>query len=231
MTKSKLTVSAIAIASAGLAACGSIPPAVPVEYIDTPVLERFNIDVVERTETLEIALDPASNRLSDQQRNQVSNFVRVFNDVGHGQLSMILPEGTNNPQSAVGAIAEAREIAWANGVNYNEIKGGASPYEFQPVVTLSFTRFETVTPDCQSLGSIDIAKTRTNADLPNLGCSVRTNIAAMIADPADLLGNRQLDPGDSERRYITFQAYRQGEQTASERNEGESGVISDAIDN
>ncbi|MEO9968737.1 MAG: CpaD family pilus assembly protein [Hyphomonadaceae bacterium] len=231
MTKSKLTISAMLMVSAGLAACTSVAPAVPVEYVDTPLLERFDLDVVERTETLELVLDPANNRLTDVQRNQVTNFVRVFNDVGQGQLSMILPEGTSNPQSAIGAIAEAREIAWENGVNYNEIKGHASPFEFQPVVTLSFTRFEAVKPQCESFGTIDISNTKSNGDLSNLGCSVRTNIAAMIADPADLLGNRQLDPGDSERRYITFEAYRQGEATASERNEGESGAISDAVDN
>ena len=51
------------MASVGLAACGSVSPAVPVEYLDTPVLERFDIDVVERTETLEVVLDPANSRL------------------------------------------------------------------------------------------------------------------------------------------------------------------------
>ncbi len=230
MTKSKLTVSAILLASVGLAACSS-SPAVPVEYIDTPVLERFDVGVVERLETLEIVLDPSSNRLSIDQREQVADFVRAYADVGQGPLSMILPQGSGNPQSAIGAVAEAREIAWKNGIEYKEIRGGASPFEFQPVVTLSFRRFEAVAPECESLGSVDIASTRTNADLPNLGCSVRTNLAAMIADPSDLLGNRELDPGDSARRHITFQAYRQGEQTASQRNDGESGTISDAIDN
>ena len=231
MTNMKLKVSAMLMASAGLAACGSVSPAVPVELVDTPVLERYDIDVVERTETLEVVLDPASSRLSDAQRDDITSFVRFFNDVGHGQLSMILPEGTSNPQSAINAIAEAREIAWSNGVNYKEITGGANQFEFQPVVTLSFTRYDARPPECEGFGTIDISSTRSNGDLPNLGCSVRTNLAAMIADPADLLGNRPLDQGDSERRYITFEAYRLGEQTASERNEGESGIISDAIDN
>ena len=231
MTNTKLTVSAMLMASVGLAACGSVSPAVPVEYLDTPVLERFDIDVVERTETLEVVLDPANSRLSDAQRDDITSFVRFFNDVGHGQLTMVLPEGTSNPQSAIGAVAEAREIAWSNGVNYKEITGGTSQFQLEPAVVLSFTRFDAVPPECEGFGTIDVAHTRSNSDLPNLGCSVRTNLAAMIADPADLLGNRQLDPGDSERRYITFEAYRQGEQTASERNEGESGVISDAVDN
>lgn len=231
MTKTKLTVSAMFMASVGLAACGSIPPAVPVDYVDTPLLDRFAIEVAERTETLEIVLDPANNQLTSKQRDQIANFVRVFSDVGQGQLSIALPEGSSNPQSAIGAVAEAREIAWENGVNYKEIEGRASGFDFQPVMTLSFTRFEALAPDCEGFGTVDISYIRSNGDLPNLGCSVRTNIAAMIADPADLLGNRQLDPSDSERRYNTFLAYRQGEQTASERNEGESGAISDAVDN
>ncbi|MEL6216110.1 MAG: CpaD family pilus assembly lipoprotein, partial [Pseudomonadota bacterium] len=74
------------------------------------------------------------------------------------------------------------------------------------------------------------ASGRLNNELSNFGCTVRTNLAAMIADPADLLGQRELEPGDTVRRQTTFDLYRRGEQTGAERNRGEQGTLSDAID-
>jgi len=51
----------------------------------------------------------------------------------------------------------------------------------------------------------------------------------MIADPADLLGTRELDPADLARKERILDQYRTGEQTGSQRNDGESGTLSDVI--
>ena len=210
------------------ASCLRYKPAVPVEYIDSGVLERNAIDVVETAETIEIVLKQNASELSLTDKSRVRGFVRSYVDHGHGPLVMLLPEGTPNQQFAVGAIAEARAIAFENGVAYEEISGG-SKFGAYPSVILSFKAYDAVAPDCKSFGQVDVSSTRNNNDLPNLGCSVRRNIAAMIADPADLLGTRELDPADVVRRNTVLQAYRAGEQTASERNDGENGAISDAI--
>ncbi len=224
----KFTLPLLAISATALAACGSVPPAVPVEYIESGVLERNAIDVVETAETIEIVLKQNASELSLTDKSRVRGFVRSYVDHGHGPLVMLLPEGTPNQQFAVGAIAEARAIAFENGVAYEEISGG-SKFGAYPSVILSFKAYDAVAPDCKSFGQVDVSSTRNNNDLPNLGCSVRRNIAAMIADPADLLGTRELDPADVVRRNTILQAYRAGEQTASERNDGENGAISDAI--
>ncbi|MEL7480645.1 MAG: CpaD family pilus assembly lipoprotein [Pseudomonadota bacterium] len=204
--------------------------AVPVEYLDTPMLERHEIDVRAKTEVLEITLDPLASDLPREDRDAMSSFFRYYKAVGHGPLTMLLPEEGSDPQFAVGAIATAREIAFASGVNYEEISGGARPSENGVMrVLLSFKRYEAIAPNCQSLGDIDISNVRSNGDLSNLGCSVRTNMAAMIADPGDLLGTRPISPGDAARRQLTFEQWRRGEQTASQRNTGESGAVSDAV--
>ena len=224
----KVKRSLIVFAALGLSACGSPKPAVPVEYIDRTLLERHEINVVETAETIEIVLDQNATQLSIKDRQLVQRFVHAYKDRGHGDLVMLLPEGTPNQQFAVGAIAEARAIAFENGVAYEEISGG-SKFGAYPSVILSFKAYDAVAPDCKSFGQVDVYSTRNNNDLPILWCSVRRNIAAMIADPADLLGTRELDPADVVRRNTTLQAYRAGEQTASERNDGENGAISDAI--
>lgn len=224
----KFTLPVLAVSALALSACGSVPPAVPVEYVNQGLLQRNPIDVVETAETIEIVLDQRASELSLADKRRVRGFVRAFKDHGHGPLVMLLPEGTQNQHFAVGAIAEARAIAFENGVSYEEIDGGSKFGNF-PSIILSFRAYDAVAPDCKGFGEIDVAEIRSNNDLPNLGCTVRKNLAAMIADPADLLGTRQLDPSDVVRRNTVLQAYRNGEATESQRNEGESGTVSDAV--
>ncbi|MEL7452636.1 MAG: CpaD family pilus assembly protein [Pseudomonadota bacterium] len=218
-------------AGLGLSACGTVPPAVPVEYLDKPVFERHDIGVKERTEVLKIELDPQNTTLPGVDRRRIESFLRAYNDYGHGPLTMLLPEGSANPQNTVRAVTDARNLAFAYGVEYHEIDGGSSiATEGPAILYMSFKRFEAIAPECQSFGEVDFGATRSNNDLPTLGCSVRTNMAAMIADPSDLLGQRELEPGDAVRRQITFDQYRAGESTASERNEGESGTVSESVE-
>lgn len=228
MKQFNFTLPLLAVSAIALAACGSVPPATPVEYVDRGLFERNPIDVVETAETIEIVLNQNASELSLADKRRVRGFVRAYVDHGHGPLVMLLPEGTHNQQFAVGAIAQARAIAFENGVAYEEIAGG-SKFGAYPSVILSFKAYDAVAPDCKGFGEIDVAEIRNNNDLSNLGCTVRQNMAAMIADPADLLGTRELDPADVVRRNTTLQAYRAGEQTASDRNTGENGAVSEAV--
>jgi len=227
MRHSKITLSVSALAMMSMAACGSLSkPAVPVELVNENLFDRLAIDVVQTAETIEIPLDQAASELTLADKHLIKDFVRAYNEYGHGPIVMLLPENTPNQQFAVGAVAEARAIAFENGVEYQEIAGGSKfgPY---PIMTLSFQAFDAVAPECKGFGEVDISAARNNNDLPNLGCSVRTNLAAMIVDPADFLGQRELDPGDTLRRHLVFDQFRQGEATGSERNAGEDGTISD----
>jgi pilus assembly protein CpaD len=65
--------------------------------------------------------------------------------------------------------------------------------------------------------------------LPSLGCAVAVNLAAMIADPSDLVGDQPMDPADMGRRSIVLSKYRLGEKTSSEKNDDASGAISSAV--
>ena len=229
MTKrNSARLSATAVTTLSLAACGTVPPAVPADYIETPPLQRHAIEVQSRTQVLEVVLDPTYATLPRAEKDRIRNFVRAYSDRGHGPLTMLLPTGSSNPQLSLNAIVEARRIAFSQGVDYEEIDGGASVPDGEPArLYMSFKSYDAIAPECETFATIDVASARLNNELPNLGCSVRTNMAAMIADPADLLGQRPLGPSDTVRRQITFDLYRLGEQTASQRNEAESGTIAD----
>jgi len=224
MMKYKLTLPALLASVLTCSACGTIPEAVPVEMVNTNTLDRHVIDVVETAETLEIVLDQNASELSLADKRRLQSFIRGYNDHGHGPLVMLLPEGTPNQQFAVGAVAEAREVAFENGVAYEEIAGG-SKFGNYPSMILSFKSYDASLSDCPGFGEVDISDVRYNGELPNLGCSLRVNLAAMIADPADLLGERKLDPADATRRGIVHGLYREGQSTGSLRNESESGTV------
>lgn len=216
----------------GLGACASsAPTAISAEYLQGTALSRNEVGVTKRTEFLEISLSPQAGELSDGDRARIRSFVGMYAQRGHGPLVMSLPAASSNPQLAVTAVAEARSIAWEKGIQYDEISGtshGAGEAYAQPLI-LAFQVYDAVAPECGSKAEHDFGDVASNNNLPTLGCSVRTNLAAMIADPADLLGNRPLGPGDASRREIILEKFRQGESTAAERSQQESGAVSQVV--
>jgi pilus assembly protein CpaD len=58
---------------------------------------------------------------------------------------------------------------------------------------------------------------------------VATNLAAMIADPSDLVGEQRMDSPDAVRRGVILTKYRNGEKTSAERNQDANGAISSAV--
>lgn len=234
----RLMTSSLALAAAfgalAVTACSSAAPtAVPASYLQGTPLDRNAITVAKRTEFLEIDIHPAASQLSLSDKARIQNFVASYRSVGHGPLIMSLPESSANPQLAVSAVVEAREIAWENGVEYEEISGsshGADSTVSEPLI-LAYQAYDAIAPDCPSLAEINMADITSNNEMPTLGCAVRTNLAAMIADPADLLGQRSLDEGDSLRRSTILGKFRDGEATGAERSQEESGAVSTVVGN
>ncbi len=193
------------------------------EFFGTP-LDRNPIEVQKTTEFLEIDLPSAQSRLTAIDRDRIRAFVIDYRDRGHGPLVMSMPQG-GNAQLAVQAVAEAREIAWSLGVNYNEISGDAYQAQGDEAggLLLAFEAYEAIAPDCGTLAQQDLGNARGNNGLPTLGCAVRSNIAAMLADPADLLGERPIEPGDLGRKELILENFRAGAPTAAQRSDDETG--------
>lgn len=231
-SKPQLALLALGAGLLTLGACASsAPTAVPNAYMTGTALDRNEIGVVKRTEFLEVSIDPHASELSSGDRQRIRSFVALYNQRGHGPLVMSLPQASANPQLAVTAVAEARAIAWESGVEYDEMKGaahGAGASVSQPMI-LAFQIYDAVAPDCAQKSTLDFSDVSSNNTLPTLGCSVRTNLAAMIADPADLLGTRPLDAGDPDRRADILRKFQQGETTASARTSQESGAVSQVV--
>ncbi len=229
---SRATLIAAGLGIATLGACSSYAPtSVPESYLEGTALDRNPIGVRKKTEFLEVEISPEARELSTADTKRIRSFITAYRDHGHGPLILSAPGSSVNPELAMAAFAEARALAFENGVAYDEIAGSTHDENStgsEPLI-LAFQAYEAIAPDCPSLAEFDIADISSNNEMPTLGCSVRANQAAMIADPADLLGNRPLDPGDAMRRDVILAKFREGEATASVRTKDESGTISEAV--
>ena len=73
---------------------------------------------------------------------------------------------------------------------------------------------------------IIVTKSRAYA---NFGCAQQSNIAAMVADPEDLLRPRRMTRADAMRRSVVFDKYRQGSEISSATESKQQVQISDAV--
>lgn len=223
----------LVLAASGLmAGCASGPPGhVPAEYLTGTTLDRNAIGVGEVSQSLELAIDTRTAWLRDGQEDRLRAFVSDYRRRGHGLLIVSVPSNYGADPYAVAAVSEARDIAWAEGVAYDDVRARAYNAEGlrDAPLLMSYTAYTAIAPYCPQKSQISFSDISSNNDMSTLGCSIRVNQAAMIADPADILGNRPLDPGDVNRRQAQLELYRDGQPTGAERADSETSAVSTAV--
>lgn len=193
---------------------------------------KHEIDVVEEMAVLEIALSDAEPGIPYYEQSRVKAFLADYKSRGyrHGPLVLSLPQ--NSPWGPKLQAGAQDALALADEFGVRDIK--RSDYDSngsaEAPIVLAFKAYKAIPPDCPSLATINLADTRENDTLPTFGCAQQVNLAAMIADPADLLGSRPEDPSDLIRRATVLDKYRAGQSTATERTDAESGAIAQAIE-
>lgn len=222
------------IASLGLLGCLALPACqsnVPAEYYTGTQLDRNEIGVAEDSAYIEVALDPASRTVKLGERDRIRAFAADYRSRGHGPLIVAVPGNYANDPYTLSAVAEARDIAWAEGIDYGSVV--SRPYDSggraNAPMLLTFRAYTAIAPYCPPKSQMNFADIRSNNDMTTLGCTVRVNQAAMIADPRDLLGDRPLEDGDIIRRQNQLELFREGQPTGAERSEQESSAVSTAV--
>jgi pilus assembly protein CpaD len=75
---------------------------------------------------------------------------------------------------------------------------------------ISFGRYETKPIVCAPWTSFDPRKTAENIPADRFGCAQNANLAAMVADPGDFLGDRKDGPRDAARIQNGIDKHRKG---------------------
>lgn len=195
---------------------------------------RMHTQIVaqETTAELKIGTVVSGEKLGARERDAVKGFASAYRQEGHGAVIISRPSNGPDDISAMRAAADARAVMLAEGIDQAMIAEGTydgTGARGAPLI-ISYRTYEAVAPNCPDISHWDFADTYSNSALPSLGCAVAVNLAAMIANPSDLVGAQPMDPADTSRRSIVFSKYRAGERTSAEKNTDASGAISTAVD-
>jgi pilus assembly protein CpaD len=159
----------------GLAGCGGMPTNASLYSMKQPVVERTNF-------TLDVQTNPGGLAISEQQR--LNGWFEAMNLRYGDRISVEDP--SQNP-----AVANAvNDLAGRYGLIVNNVApttaGMLPPGQARVVVTRS-TASVPGCPDWSAKSDMNYL----NAASPNYGCAVNSNLAAMVADPQDLLEGRK----------------------------------------
>jgi pilus assembly protein CpaD len=219
----------IVLASVALAALGGC--AQSAEQIGFSNRMHTQIEAREVTAELKIDTVVSGEKLGEHERDAVKYFATAYQAEGHGAVIISRPSNGPDDISAMRAASDARAVMLAEGVEPTAITEGpydASGARSAPLL-ISYRTYEAVVPNCPDISHYDFAWTGTNEALPSFGCAVAVDLAAMIANPSDLVATRKMDPADLVRRTVVLSKYRNGESPSATRSNDASGAISQAV--
>lgn len=212
-------------AALALAGCGGFNGADEASY---DASHTHPISVLPDVPTLMIATH-AGGGLTGEDRRAVAAFAAAYKERGHGPLTVSAPSGSANTATAMNTLVEVRDLLAEKGVPSADI--GYTPYRASSAgadapIVLSYKRYVASASPCGDW-STDYAYDPNNGTPPNFGCATQNNLAAMLADPVDLVTPRDMTPSDAARRGEVFAKYRKGKITATARDQHDSAAVSE----
>lgn len=220
--RSATTLLAVSTLAIGIAGCGHRGPreetSTFIEHVKT-VEQRHPIEVEKARATLALNVPANARGLNVYQKERVRHFIASWREEGTGAITV---SGNNHE-----ALADLRDLLIERVVPVGAVQ--VVGYDAgQPGIKLSFARYIAEGPKCGKFDS-NLAEDSSNTQYTNFGCAAQHNMAALIANPKDLVSPRdQVDWTDADRRDFIYRAYVRGANTAAETaTTDKAGTISD----
>jgi pilus assembly protein CpaD len=186
--------------------------------------QRHPVLVSQQPSNLAIRVRRGSQNLSPHQRAQVIDFLDRYRarNTGDSKLVILAPRGAANEVAAMQAVVEIRHLMREAGFDEATIAVETyhEPRDSQPPIRVSYLHYVAEGPECGHWPS-NLAEEPKNLAHPNLGCATQRNFAAMVSNPADLLGPRHNSGRPGERRDQVWEKYVKGESTIARKQADE----------
>jgi len=225
MTPKILPAFLVLVAAASLSACQSTSK--QDALIPNPVTptEQYKSIVTQAPHDIALAVHPQG--LSPNQQAALITFARDWVDDGGGDVVVKSP--ANGGDAGMARLTADATISYLKHIGVPEARlrlvGYDAAHAPNPPVIASFARFEAVVTKCgERWGSL--TSTANNRPQANFGCAETANLAAMIANPRDLVTPTAEDPADNSRRQVVLGKYRQGGITSTTQDSQASGKSS-----
>lgn len=204
-----IPVLAIAVAAllAGCAKRDSITVgAVPDDYRTT-----HPIVIAEKVQKIDLPVGAGDRGMTGSQRATLLGFLDGYDKSAAPALTISIPSGSANEIAATAAGRDFARLAIASGISRNRI--AVTTYqsvsaEASAPIRVAFVSVKAQTDKCGRWPE-DLLETSENKHYADFGCSYQNNLAAQMANPADLIGPRKQSDIDAENRGEVIDVYRQ----------------------
>jgi pilus assembly protein CpaD len=159
----------------GLAGCGGMPTNTSLYSTKVPVVERTNF-------TLDVNTTAGGLPISEQQR--LNGWFETM-DLQYGDRIAI-----ENPGQNPAVTNTIRDLAGRYGLIVSDTAPVTSGYINPGQARVVITRSTASVPGCPDW-SAKSDMNYTNGTSPGFGCAINSNLAAMVADPQDLLEGKK----------------------------------------
>jgi pilus assembly protein CpaD len=221
--------------AAMLGACTHTSDEITTSSIQSDYRQRHPIVVQEADKSIEVFVGTGRGGLTAPQRTDVTAYAQTWMQEGTGPLVIEVPASTPNARAAQQSLHDIQAIVSSVGLPARGVTvrryTPADPRQFA-TIKLSYPRVTADAGPCglwpENLGPTlknDIYQN--NRPYWNLGCATQRNMAAMVANPADLVQPRPESPSYTQRRSDVLGKYTKGEATATKYPDADKGKISD----
>lgn len=176
------------------------------------------IVVGETLTTLDVPVGPETPHLTHAMKSNIRAFADNFLASGATALAIVTPTGSGNERAAQAMARQLAEVLEHAGVPARKIDYrhySAEPIEAQAPVRLAYAHIRPQTKPCGPWED-QVAQSSENRHYEAFGCASQQNLAAMVANPMDLLYPRQTQTADGTRRSTVLERYRNGEPTQAD---------------
>jgi pilus assembly protein CpaD len=200
---------AAAMAAAALSGCGAMHNRHNIIVGSIPDDYRTSHPIIlnEREEVLDVPVGASDSQISVAQRSSIQAFMAQSSSPGAVQV--LLPSGAPNSAAARRVLPHIESALRKSGVQGGNIVTAsydASGSQSSAPVRISYRAMSAGTEPCGKW-TADLGDTSQNKNYENFGCASQNNFAAMIANPADLIGPRLPDSIDPVRRGLAISRY------------------------
>lgn len=208
---SPLTTPILAAAAIGLLSGCASRDSVTVGSIPDDYRTNHPIVISEKEQKIDLPVGIGDRGMTHVQRVTLLGFLDGYDKSAAPTLSIFVPAGSANEIAAAAAARDFAKLAVKSGIPSSRIalasyQAGAS--ETSAPVRVSYAKLRAHTDKCGRWPEDLLAGTE-NKHYANFGCSYQNNLAAQLANPADLIGPRKQTEIDAENRSAVIEDYRQ----------------------
>jgi len=180
---------------------------IPLDY-----RARHPIVLSEQEKTLDVPVASGARELNVAVRSNIRGFAAEFATAGTGSLFVILPSGSPNAHAVRSLKGDILQALSDGGAPRNRVifqHYDATAHGSAAAVRLSYNAVTASAGPCGNWPD-DMTDTKYNRNYYDYGCASQANLAAIIANPVDLMGPRQMSQIDAAQRAAVIQDYQAG---------------------